>query len=89
MPTFETSITTAYWASPSPGRPYRDGNWLRYRIGIGASVLRVSGVWQTVYDPSEALVNSADVVYRGGRIYAVSDAEAAVLTAAGYGAYIT
>jgi hypothetical protein len=89
VPTFETSAVTAYWQSPSPFRPYRDGNTLRYRIGIGITVLRVDGQWHNVYDPSEELVSAADRVYRGGRVHPVTTAQAAELTAAGYGAYIT
>lgn len=89
MPTFETAIVTTYWQSPHPGWQYRGGNTLRYRIGIAATVLRVDGVWRNVYDPPEALVDAADRVYRGGRFHVISSAEAAELTAAGYGAYIT
>lgn len=86
---FAPAIVTEYWQSPDAFRPYSSGNRLRYRIGIAASVVRVAGVWATVYDPSEDLVASADRVYVGGHRYAVTADEAELLIAAGYGDYLT
>jgi hypothetical protein len=63
--------------------------WGRYRLKRGLTLL-VSGstVIQTQY-PAQEDLDSYDHVYLGGYSHTISDAEAAVLTAAGYGAYIT
>lgn len=63
--------------------------WSRYRLARGVSFL-VSGasVTATQYPYQEDLEHY-DHVYLGGHIYEISDAEAAVLTDAGYGQYVT
>lgn len=86
---FETSTVSKYWASPDPFRPYTGGNRLRYRIGIGTTVLFVNGVFVNVTDPGADLVAAATRVYYGGRRYVITAAEMAALVAAGYGSQIT
>lgn len=66
----------------------QDALFGRYRLPRGVSLL-VSGatVTQTQY-PNQEDLSSYDHVYLGGHIHQITDAEVAVLTAAGYGAYI-
>lgn len=63
--------------------------WGRYRLKRGLTLL-VSGstVIQTQY-PNQEDLDLYDHVYLGGRSYDITSSEAAVLTAAGYGAYIS
>lgn len=56
----------------------------------GRTVLKsVGGVYSTVDTPSQDQIDAAAVCYLGGHVYSVSSAEAAALTAAGYGAYLS
>lgn len=54
----------------------------------GRTVLKIGGVYGTYDSPDQLTVASATEVYLGGHEFVVSDAVAAALTAAGYGAYI-
>lgn len=55
----------------------------------GRTVLKSpAGVYTTVDNPSQDQIDAAAVTYMGGHVYFVSVAEAAALTAAGYGAWI-
>lgn len=76
-PTFEDHL----WTS--------DPFFGRYRLDRGISLL-VSGttVTEAQYPDQESLA-SYDHVYLGGHEYEITSAEAATLTAAGYGSYIT
>lgn len=81
MPTF----------SPPPveeGIEISHGLWRFFKINKGVSVY-VDGatVTQTRFPYQEDLT-SHDHFYLGGYVHTISDAEAAVLTSAGYGAYI-
>lgn len=63
----------------------------RYKLTRGLTLL-VSGstVILAQYPDHQDIADGLyDFVYLGGRSYDISDAEAATLTAAGYGAYIT
>lgn len=60
-----------------------------YKIDRGVSVLVTGSTVRQVQYPSQEDVEAADFAYLGGHIYDISDAEAATLTAAGYGAYIS
>jgi hypothetical protein len=54
----------------------------------GLSVLKTAGVYTQVSSPLPEAMAAADIVYLGGRSYAVDDTEIAALTSAGYGAYL-
>lgn len=56
----------------------------RNNLPCGRTVLKNSGIYTTLDNPTVDQVNSADIAYLGGHIYYISDAEAAALTAAGY-----
>lgn len=53
----------------------------------GRSVLKEAGVYSTVDTPDTNRIAAAEEVYLGGHVYAVTDAEAADLVAAGYTVY--
>lgn len=56
----------------------------------GRTVLKATnGTYSTVDVPTVDQMAAAAAVYQGGHVYTVSTAEAAALTAAGYGAGIT
>lgn len=54
----------------------------------GLSVLKTAGAYVTLSTPLPEDIAAADIVYLGGRSYAVDDTERAALTTAGYGAYV-
>lgn len=83
--TLVTEHVTDYHASPDPFRPWRPSNRLRYRIGIGDSMLRIGGIWRAVDSPSIELQATADRVYFGGRIYTIPSDEATQLIEQGFG----
>lgn len=59
------------------------GHFVAHRRGV--SVRKVGGAYVEAREPYLDDLLAADVVYLGGHFYEVSDAEAAALTAAGYG----
>lgn len=82
MPTLETpTVDENLWSS----HPL----WSRYRLARGVTLL-VSGsnVYATQYPHQEDL-EQYDHVYLGGHVHTITPAGAAILTAAGYGDYIT
>ena len=62
---------------------------LRYAYYEGITVLKTAGAYTQVQAPTQDDINAADIAYLGGHSYAVDSTEAAALTAAGYGAYIS
>ncbi len=75
------------------------GPTYRYKIGrphelwfvsypVGKTVIKNNGTWQTVMVPKDSDLNTYQRVLRGGYDNVITDAEAAELTAAGYGDYI-
>ena len=75
------------------------GPTYRYKIGrphelwfvsypVGKTVIKNNGTWQTVIVPKDSDLATYDRVLRGGYDNVITDAEAAELTAAGYGDYI-
>lgn len=58
------------------------------KLSHGVTVYRIGGVWYSQRFPSQTDLDSADRVYVGGHEYQISNAEAADLTAAGFGSYI-
>jgi hypothetical protein len=75
------------------------GPTYRYKIGrpyelwfvsypVGKTVIKNNGTWQTVMVPKDSDLATYQRVLRGGYDNVITDAEAAELTAAGYGDYI-
>jgi hypothetical protein len=75
------------------------GPTYRYKIGrphelwfvsypVGKTVIKNNGTWQTVMVPKDSDLSTYQRVLRGGYDNVITDAEAAELTAAGYGDYI-
>lgn len=59
---------------------------LRYSLNVGMTVLRHKDrSFAVVEVPSEDQMTAADRVFLGGHVHLVSDAEAAELSAAGFG----
>ena len=52
------------------------------------TVVKKNGVWSTIVSPQDSSLKDYDRVLRGGYQNPITDAEAAELTAAGYGDYI-
>ncbi len=61
------------------------GLWRRLKIDVGQTVIKKDGFYSLLTNPDSDVWENADVAYLGGYTYIVSDAEAAALTAAGYG----
>lgn len=82
MPTLTTpKIAEQLWA--------RDRLFGRYRIDRGVTLVVSGSTVRAVQYPLQEELGGYDHVYMGGHVYTITSAEAAVLTAAGYGAYIT
>lgn len=60
-----------------------------YQQDRGVTVARYGKQIVQMRYASEDDLNDADAVWHGGNEYTVSDADAAILNAAGYGAYLT
>lgn len=56
---------------------------------VGLTVLKTGASYTVVADPLYEQISAADIMYLGGRSYQVDGTEAAALTAAGYGAYLS
>lgn len=58
----------------------------RYRFPYAYSVIKRGSSYESVVSPSVDLFEdpAVDFIYQGGHVYTVSDAEAALLIAAGY-----
>lgn len=63
--------------------------WGRYKLNRGLSLLVSGSTVTLVQYPNQEDLDQYDYVYLGGYTHTISTAEAATLTAAGYGAYIT
>lgn len=61
----------------------------RTRLHVGVSLLRVGGHFRQVRCPSAEEIESSDRTYLGGRVYEITDDEAAELASAGYGEWVT
>ena len=83
MPTFTPPTVDE---GPAGGGPL----FFRYKIPRADAILKKDGVYTRTRVPSEDDIAVADIYYAGGRGgYEISEQEAADLTAAGYGAFIT
>ena len=56
----------------------------RMVINVGVTILKKDGGYHPTTSASDEAIAAADVAYIGGRVYEVSEAEAADLRAAGY-----
>jgi hypothetical protein len=81
---------------PTLTTPYREQGpaWLevpgeRYKLKRGVSLLVTGETVTEKQYPSQDEAEDADFFYQGGMIHVITDDEAATLTDAGYGAYIT
>ena len=68
-----------------PGREY-DLWFVSYPIG--KSVVKINGTWKKIVVPQDSDLATYQRVLRGGYDNVITDAEAAELTAAGYGDYV-
>lgn len=76
-----------YWDRPDTGVRLIDA-WVK--ITHGYTVLKdASGNYRQVTYPTSDDIAAATIAYLGGHEYTVSPAEAAALTAAGYGAFLS
>lgn len=60
-----------------------------YTLDRGVTVIKKNGNYSQVRYPSQLLLESVDAYWLGGTTNVVSNEEAASLTAAGYGDYLT
>lgn len=73
-------------------KPVRAGRLLsRFRFPYAYSVIKRGASYENVISPGIDLFQdpNIDFIYQGGHVYDVSDEEAALLTAAGYGDNLT
>lgn len=59
------------------------------RLDTGVTVYKTGGTYYDDPFPAQDTLDAADVVYLGGHVHIVTNAVAAELTTAGYGAYLT
>lgn len=67
----------------------RDRFWSRFTYPVGIALLVTGSAVVEKHHPTREEIDAADYAYLGGYEHVISSAEAAVLTAAGYGDYIT
>jgi hypothetical protein len=84
-----TDIISYYFKTPI-WRERMWGNRLfdRMHLDVGHSILKFGTSYQQVDNPSTDQMESAAALYIGGRTYLIDQAEAAALTAAGYGRFV-
>lgn len=83
-------VPRAYFTAPigtERKQPRREGAWW-VDTSAGRTLYKKAGTWTVADNPAGYDLAGADYVYRGGRVYTLTDAEIAELTAAGYGASI-
>lgn len=84
MPTFTPPVD--HYGNDGPQEPL----WVWFiHFDRGLSVLKTGSVYATVPFPTTDEIDAASEVYLGGHIHTITSAQAAALTTAGYGAYIT
>lgn len=66
----------------------RHGLWDRMYLHRGLTIIRYGTSYQQIDNPSTDQMDTADALFIGGRTYRIDEAEAALLTAAGYGHWI-
>jgi hypothetical protein len=64
------------------------GLFRRMKVSVGQSLLKKNGFYTLLFEPDSDDLTNSDLYYIGGYQYVVSDAEAADLIAAGYGAQL-
>lgn len=63
--------------------------WQFYKLDRGVTIIKANNGYAQVRFPTQDLLDSVEAYYLGGHEYEVSNTEAASLTAAGYGSYLT
>ena len=84
-------MALAYWFTP-PVRLERFGDdplWSKMDHPVGITVIKIDGVYGQYPYADPELFDGAEAVYLGGHRHRISSAEAADLTEAGYGEFIT
>lgn len=66
-----------------------DRLWSRFYIPVSFALLKKDGFYTLVETPADEDVAAADLAYLSGHTYYISDTEAAALTAAGYGNFLS
>lgn len=82
MPTFTPPGVLEHTGAPHP-------LFSRMTITRGVTLLKSGVTYTQSRHPSDEDMAAADVVYLGGYTYVISAGEAAALTAAGYGDWVT
>ena len=79
------------FAPPTQSLPAgRDRLWSRFHYQSGLALIKSGGFYSQPADVvADEDIAAGDATYLGGHVYLVSDSEAADLTAAGYGAYLS
>lgn len=80
-----------YFTTPTWHEHRRIGGrlWQRTYLNTGHTIIRFGTSYIQADHPSTEQMESADALYIGGRTYAISEAEAQLLTGAGYGHWVT
>lgn len=87
--TYPGSPNELTFTGPYIERGHVEGR-LRFKTRYGVSVYRVAGVWAQSESPDyTTVVAVTDRFYAGGHVHIITVDQAAELTAAGFGAYIT
>lgn len=60
-----------------------------YTLPRGITIFKINGEYYEERYPLSSDVKEAEIAYVGGHVYIVTNSEAADLTAAGYGDYLT
>lgn len=78
-----------FFTTPSTQEHYRYVNRVDRYQDTGITILKTSGNYVAIQDPTAEQVGASDIAYLGGRDYRVDATEAAALTAAGYGSFLS
>jgi len=91
MPTFQPPTANRTPLAPPGTRGLERRLFRHYRaLKKGITVIqRADGSWITKEYPNQTELDTAKRYYLGGHVYTVTQAEADILTAAGFGAYLS
>lgn len=80
----------AEFQTPTESHRYRiEGRALIGEVARGLTLWRTAGLWHSSWTPSADDVAGADLVYEGGRVHELDTDAVELLSAAGYGDFIT
>lgn len=80
--------TGQFFRPPTVTERFRFAGRTTRTQSVGVTILKKSGSYTSILDPTAEQVTAADIAYLGGRDYLIDDTEKAALIAAGYGSYI-